>query len=277
MDVRPARSDDLPTVLAMAHAARRQRTDWSPRYFAPRDGADALHEAYLGYLVEADDHDSRVLVDDGGAVVGFLVLVTQADHTWVDDLEVVDPVWWPMAARTVVDTAPAPWVTCVVRADTRRAATLRAAGAEPVSTYWARSLLDRAVAATAPDGFDQAPAALPDPLPPATRHTFGPTSFDPSAADALIVADSRGGVAAGSPGIEPPLYDPGGPTCVVDRLDGPDRGALLDELCDAAAARGDAALIVVAGATDPTLAELLAARGFRPEVDVLGVGLAELG
>lgn len=272
MEVRPARPDDLPTVLAVTGAARQRRSAWSPRFFAPREGADALREAYLAYLVQSDDHDTQVLVDDGGAVVGFLVLVPQAGHTWVDDLEVVDHGWWPMAARTVADRVPVPWVTCVVRADTRRAKALRAAGAEVASTYWARSLQDHPIPK---DGRAAAVVDAPRPgaLPPAARHTFGPGPVDPAAPGALVVADDQHGIAVGSPGIEPPLYDPGGPTCVIDRLGGPDRGGLLDRVLDAVAARGDAAMTVVADTADPQLADLLAGHGFRPEVDLLGVGL----
>jgi hypothetical protein len=69
--------------------------------------------------------------------------------------------------------------------------------------------------------------------------------------------------------MEPPLYDPGGSACVVDRVHGSDRGGLLDAAMGAAATGGGAGMVVVCDTRDHELAEILSQAGFRSEVNLL--------
>ena len=55
------------------------------------------------------------------------------------------------------------------------------------------------------------------------------------------------------------MYDPGGPSCVVDRIIGPERASLLDAAMATAAERGDAGMVVVSDAADKALEDLLLA------------------
>jgi hypothetical protein len=263
--LRGATAEDISAIVLMAHSMKRQLVEWSPLYFRPRDGAEELHAAYLEFLIRSEDKETRVIVDDC-TVVGFFHVVTQPRHNWIDDLYLSDPSRWPQVVTLLVDEVATPWVTCVSHYDDLRSAALTSRGLEPVSSFWARAL-----------------DAEQDPEPPVTgpqfdlgnevpRHVFGSgTPLDPSSPGALIVGDGLGGYVVGSPGIEPPLYDPGGPSCVVDRIHGTNRGALLDVAMSTAAARGDAGMVVVCGQQDHELRQVLVDAGFRAEVDLFAL------
>ena len=79
-------------------------------------------------------------------------------------------------------------------------------------------------------------------------------------ADGLRIANEEG-IVIGDASVEPPIYDPGGPTTVIDRIVGQNREALLNHAIDAAGARGDAQLIVVADVHDDELIGLMSAAG----------------
>lgn len=264
--LRPASEEDVPLVVSLAHDMKRQLAEWSPIYFRPRRGAEELHAAYLSYLVASEEHDTEVFLDDNDEVLGFFHVVRQPEHWWVDDLYLSDLAYRMDATKLLVDKVPTIWVTCVARRDERRSAALESAGLRVVSSFWARSLVGVPVARL------QAAHALPNLLAAGPRHTFGGRSFDPAAPGALVVADPEFGYAIGSAGIEPPLYDPGGPSCVVDRMHGPDRGSILHAAIVTAAARGDAGLVVVADAADDGLPTILLERGFEPAVDLFAFG-----
>jgi hypothetical protein len=154
-------------------------------------------------------------------------------------------------------------VTCASWFDAERTTALQAAGLQVVSTFWARTIV----------GYRsgrRVPAVLPlDPRRDGPRHTFSDGLFDPAAPGAFVVADANVGYVIGSAGMEPPLYDPGGSACVVDRVHGSDRGGLLDAAMGAAATRGDAGMVVVCDTRDHELAEILSQAGFRSEVNLL--------
>jgi hypothetical protein len=260
--VRPAVADDLEVIVSMAHDMKRRLAQWSPVYFRPRDGAEARHAAYLAYLVGSADHDSRVFVE-AGEVVGFFAVVAQPVHRWIDDLYVDDRGRWSQVAERLVAAVPAtPWVTCVSRFDEERGDALRAVGLDVVSTYWGRSL----------ETGSAEPVAIGVPAivrsVSAPRHTFGGTAFDPLAPGALVITDDAGGYLIGTPGMTPPLYDPGGPACVVDQVRGPDRAALVDAALASSAARGDSGMVIVCDRLDDELGRILDNRGFRAEVDL---------
>ncbi len=108
--------------------------------------------------------------------------------------------------------------------------------------------------------------AIPEQRPDAPSHTFGGVAFDPGIPGALAVCDHDGNYAIGSPGIEPPIYDPGGPTCVVDQIGGPRRGVAPDLAQSAAAGRGDAQIVVVVEIDDVNLLKDLEARDFQIQI-----------
>jgi hypothetical protein len=107
-------------------------------------------------------------------------------------------------------------------------------------------------------------ATRPAELAPPPAHTF------PIPEEARVfVADAAGGYAVGSPPFTaPPIYDPGGPVCVIDRIIGEDRPALLQQMLRLARARGDAGAIVVVDEPDRELAAILDALDARHPVDL---------
>jgi hypothetical protein len=261
--LRAASTEDVSAIVILAHVMKRQLADWSPVYFCPRQGAEELHAAYLGFLVASDAHDTRVILDTNGEVVGFLHVEPQAAQRWVDDLYLCDSALWPQTTELLVGEVTAPWVTCVSRFDDGRSAALSSAGLHVASTYWARLVVGH----RSERQFDgNAPR---EPVPEGPRHTFfGGGLLEPTAPGALVVSDEDIGYAIGSPGLQPPLYDPGGPACVVDRVHGRDRGRLLDAAMATAADRGDAGMVVVCETHDHELRDILVQADFRAEVDL---------
>jgi hypothetical protein len=258
-----ATREDLTEVVALAHAMKQQLAVWSPTYFRPRAGARELHALYLEYLIESPDHRTDILEEHAG-VAGFFAVVPQSAHNWVDDLYLGEAGRWRAAVEAINAAVDPPWVTCVSRFDHARADALRAAGLEVASSYWGRLL----------DGVAPVPAPRPGSavsLTDAPPHTFGPGAFDPGVQGALFVGDDAGGTVVGAPSVSPPLYDPGGPACVIDRVLGPDREALVRVALGAAATRGDAAMVIVCGHGDDDLETTLASWGFRAEVDLFGM------
>lgn len=262
MTNRPATMTDLEAVIELTRRQRQRLAEWSPVYFNPRENADEGHAGWLAFLVESADFDTRVLVDDD-TVLGFHHVITQASRIWVDDLCVVDDGQWPKAALEL-RTVPAPWVACVARADVAQAAGLRSIGASPVSTFHAATLPTPAASA----GSNADVPTISHFEPWSVQHSFAEQPFNPSMPGALVVVDADGGYAIGSPSANPPIYDPGGSTCVVDTIRGDDRAGLLALAMRSAAARGDAQMIVVCDSADGPLGEILAAAGFEPVVDM---------
>ena len=85
----------------------------------------------------------------------------------------------------------------------------------------------------------------------------------------LTVGDEQGGYGVASPSIPaPPVYEPGGTTCVIDRVRGADRPQLLAALLHEATSRGDAQAIVVVDAADDQLRRIVEDHGAHGIVDV---------
>jgi hypothetical protein len=84
----------------------------------------------------------------------------------------------------------------------------------------------------------------------------------------LSFADGDGVVVGSPPFPAPPVYDPGGTVCVVDRITGSNRPRLLDRALAAAFQRGDVLVDVIVAADDPELSQLAAERGLQRTVDV---------
>ena len=259
METRPAEITDLDAVVGLTRQQRHRLAAWCPVYFNPRRGSDEAHARWMEILLGSDDHDTRVLVD-GGHVVGFYHLITQSTRTWVDDLCIADDLLWPSVLPSL-EAVQRPWVTCVAVGDSHRSSALATIQADPVSTFFTATL----------GPTDDAPAETPEitdfePWPVA--HSFSETPFQPTREGALVVVDHDGGYAVGSPSVDPPIYDPGGPSCVVDTIRGNDRHGLLLSAMKQAAARGDGQMIVPCGTDDDHLRETLARAGFEPQVDM---------
>jgi hypothetical protein len=136
---RPVSAADPLHVVALARAMKRRLAGWSPTYFRPREGAEARHAAFLGYLIGSSEHTTVVLEHDG-RLVGFLVVVPQPSHRWVDDMYLADPDLWADAMGVIDAHVAAPWITCVSRFDEPRSAAMRQAGLQLRSIYWARTI-----------------------------------------------------------------------------------------------------------------------------------------
>jgi hypothetical protein len=257
--VLPATADDLDAIAALTAAHRRRLAAAAPRWWRPAAGADEMHRLWLGHLVGADGPVVRV-VEEGGEVVGCGIAVPQAAQWFLDDLAVrSDADWAGPGAALLAAVTERPVLTCTAVGDGAREDALRGAGWAPASRCWVGEAAGDPPAAVAPLG----PGA---PLPAPPPHTFGP--IDPTAGG-FALGDDRGGAVVGSaPVTAPPVYDPGGTVCLVDRLAGPDPGLLVRAAAAAAAGRGAARLAVVAGAADHRLADALAAAGFAPTVEI---------
>ena len=259
--IREAAGSDLDAIAGLSAASRRRLAGWSPVWWRQAAGADDLHPFWLRHLLHSDGPVVRV-VDEGGTVVGCAVSMPQPDQWFVDDVALVGDGRWADAGVALFEAvAERPALTCVPTADLARAHAARAAGLRPVSSYWIRATEPdgTATVGTSLDGLDVAAA------PP---HSFG-GGLDPGAAGALVLVDDTGGLVVGSPSSPaPPVYDPGGPVCVVDRVTGPNRGGLLRAALAATGRRGDVLLTVVAAEDDDELRRLLGEAGFERTVDV---------
>lgn len=260
--MRAAGSDDLDAIVALTRRNRHRLGEWEPTFWRVAAAADELHPLWLGHLLATGDAPSRVATRDG-EVVACAFSVRQPDQWFVDDVAAATDGDWADAGVALYDAvAERPALTCVPHADRPRAAAAAAAGWEHVSDY--RLLVV--------DGGDVAPEPVgPGPertgaYPAAPPHTFG--RFDPTAPGALRVGGDAGDAVGSPPVAAPPVYDPGGTTCIVHMLDGPDLPALLDQVVAAAARLGARGLVVVCGAGDDRLRAALDGRGFRHPVEV---------
>ncbi len=265
LTVRPATHDDLDVIVALTKAMRRQLARWAPVYFNPTAEADQLHPVFLEFMVDSEDHVTQALVSDDGAMVGFFAEHTLAGEprTWVDDLCITDEALWSSAIRAIGEVATPPWVTCVSSLDESRTAALTESGHSVVSSFWARTTHD--VVAAEPAEFDPIDFDAGNAAP----HTFGGQAFRPDLPGALVVG-STAGYAIGSPPATPPIYDPGGPTAVIDQVNGPDRSKVLQMALAASAHRDDAQVIVVCSAEDAELSSIVGESGFDRVVDLIG-------
>ena len=264
LDVRRAGPGDLDAIAALTRRLRHRLGEWEPAFWRVAAGADELHPLWLGHLLGTGEAPVRVATR-GGEVVGCAFSVRQPGQWFVDDVAVAsDGDWAEAGAALLAAVTERPALTCVPRADRARAEATAAAGWEHVSDYRLLAIPDRVTRPAEPARPADPPPAAGLPAPP---HTFG-GPFDPAAPGALVVAGPAGS-AVGSPAVAaPPVYDPGGTTCVVDRVAGPDLPVLLDAVVAAAAALGARGLVVVCGAGDTALRAALDERRFRHPVEV---------
>jgi len=261
-EVREAVPADLDAVVALTGAARRRQAGWSPLWWRPSASADELHPLWLEHLLASEAAVARV-VTTGERVVGCAIANRQPAQWFVDDLCVADDVLWADAGIALMEAVvERPSLTCVATHHLARRAASEAAGLHHVSSLWIRETVR--VAGRVVEAVDSAVA-----LPPAPPHTFG-SPLDPAAPGALLVGGA--GVLVGSPSLPaPPVYDPGGTVCVVDRVVGEAR-PLLEAALEASGARGDVVMAVVAAVGDDGLRSELRAVGFERTVDVFAWG-----
>ena len=105
------------------------------------------------------------------------------------------------------------------------------------------------------------------PVPAPPRHTFG-GGLDPAADGALCFADGDGVVVGSPPSSPPPIYDPGGTVCVIDRITGSNRQRLLNSALAVAFQRGDVLVNIIVAEEDEEPSNLASERGLQRTVDV---------
>lgn len=272
--VRLATAGDIDALSSLTSAGRGRLAEWSPTWWRGSTSADELHPLWLAHLIQSDGPVVRVVEDDG-AIIGCCVSMPQAGQWFVDDLAVVADNRWPDAGALLLQgVVERPALTCVPVADRARAAALRAAGLRHVSSYWigpteARSPIDaNRVAAAATATQPPPPISPATDLPEPPLHTFG-GRLDPGTEGALAFTHPGAGLVVGSPSTPaPPVFDPGGTVCVIDRIIGADRAGLLHMAIDRALHRGDVLVAVVAAVDDLDLQPLLRDAGLEQTVDV---------
>lgn len=259
---RVATSEDLDAIAALTRAGRQRLAEWSPRWWRPAPDADEVHRLWLDHLIASDDAVVRVATDHAH-VVGCAVSVRQARQWFVDDVALADDDAWADTGVELLDAiAERPALTCVPTHHLSRRAASEAGRLHHVSSYWIRT--------TMPVTHPVTPSLHPSTvIPPPPPHTFG-GALDAHAAGALAFAADEGsdGLLVGSPSLPaPPVYDPGGTVCVVDRVVG-DPAPLLERALQASGARGDVLLSVVADVGDDRLRSGLRELEFERTVDV---------
>jgi hypothetical protein len=260
--VRDATEADLEHIVAITRATRHRLDEWAPDWWRMAAGADELHPLWLRHVLLADGPRLRVAADASG-VVGCAASMPQADQWFVDDIGVTMDERWVDAGDALLRAVPErPALTCVPTADAARRDACERAALSCVSTYWITTL-DPRPGAVEPNRGGHGAATL-QLAPP--RHSFGDL-LDSRFPGAFVLDDGDGIVAGSGSVTPPPVYDPGGSACIVDRVAG-DHARLLDRASAVAAGRGDRVLCVVCGVDDRDLAGALRGAGFRRIVAV---------
>jgi hypothetical protein len=259
LTVRFAEEADLDGIVSLTTVYRGRLAEWSPKWWRKAATADRDHPGWLAHMVESPKFVFRVAKEDD-RVVGCAVGFPQPGQCAIDDVALLDDGHWTTAGVVLlqaVDERPA--LTCTPSADSARLAGSWSAGLRPVSSYWIGAPKGRAVAV---QPWDHRP------VPQSPPHTFGAT-LNAEADGALCFADGDG-IVVGSPSVSaPPVYEPGGTVCVIDRVVGSDRQRLLGSALAMVAERGDVLVNVVVGEDDDELAQLVQGCGLERTVDVL--------
>ena len=199
------------------------------------------------------------VVEEDDVVEGCSVSVPQRFQWFIDDVAVIDDSRWStsgVALLAAVSERPA--LSCVPCSDSARLEASQEAGLGRVSSYWIGPPRDGPIVR---DRLGDQPV----PAPP--RHTFG-GGLDPAADGALCFADGDGVVVGSPPSSPPPIYDPGGTVCVIDRITGSNRQRLLNSALAVAFQRGDVLVNIIVAEEDEELSNLASERGLQRTVDV---------
>jgi hypothetical protein len=270
IDVRAATLEDLDAVVALTRARRAELAAWEEFFWRPRAGIDDLHPLYLRWCIEQNPACDVVVATESDVVVGCLFVLDQGHQSFFDDFCVVDQRWADIGSTLMNSRSESPAVLCSPRKDRAQDTWLQGGGAALVSRYFSLPVdSGRVGGAGAGGGHALVTLSEPEPsfdeLPTAPIHTFG--IIDAVTPGGLRLATPYG-YAIGSASLNPPAYDPGGPTTVIDRIVGPQRGTVLEAALSRAANRGDAHVIVVSDEQDSELRGFLIAHGANQPVNV---------
>ena len=241
--IRPAALSDLDAIVGLTRQRRRELAGWEPVYWNPRVGADDLHPLFLRYCVDEATIPVHVAVDVG-EVVGCGILQPQHQQWFLDDLCVLDDRWSDVGEALAASFEVSPTILCCPRRDIQESTWLAHRGAFRISEYHAidlRSWADRDDLA-----WIRSDSTVRPHLP---THTFMKGHLESTTAGALVLHGEAGDL-IGTPPISPPTHDPGGPTTVIDCVNGPNREQLFRCAIEACRTRGDAQLIVVCATED---------------------------
>lgn len=305
---RPATAQDVEALANLAELKRAEYARYEPEFWRPALSARLMHTPYLAWLV--DQRDVAVFVAEGGdGLTGFITgrrtpapppLRFAGCVLHVDDFVVEGPGSGAETGRALLDAclaqqdASTPTRVLVVcgNRDRAKAQLLREAGLRAVCAFRLQRLGGTGgrpsdVRRATPDD-SPAVAAMAERSTPHEHAMHLLWDRRPSLAgyrellanpDLIsVVAESQGrvvGYAIGRPGgPAPPVYDPGGTTCLVDEFALDDRDAwpesgapLLAALEAAAGERGDVQLLVACGRDELQKRELLDRRRYRYPVD----------
>ena len=259
--VRVGELADLDVIVSLTRDRRRELAELEPEFFRPRSGADELHPLFLTYCLSNRDTAAMIASDPTGDV-GCAIVHSQRRHYWVDDFCVVNHRWDDVGDAIISAITNSPLVLCSPRRDHAQSTWLRSRNARRVSEYHSVRLVtgQKHVPTVGTD-------ALLGQLGQAPTHTFLNGELDANAPDALVFKNEHGYV-IGTPPSTPPIFDPGGPTTVIDRIVGSDRASLLRDAAAIAQERGDIQLVVVCADHDPELRSILSSAGSTVPVEV---------
>jgi hypothetical protein len=232
---RTATPADLPAIVDLTRSNRSLLAALEPDFWRKSANADVMHQAFLTYQIANDNFIKRVL-EDNGHVIGYAVCFSHPSGFYaVDDVCLAaDADWQTAGAFLLRSIAERPAIMTAPHRDNARVAAARAIGLTRIGTV--RSLR-----------FDQnpplelGPAPVPIAVPPNLAapplHVWLPAM---AAESVTVIGDGRGYAVVSPPVSAPPIYDPGGTPCVIDRVIGNDRHALLMNALSFAARRGAA-------------------------------------
>jgi hypothetical protein len=195
MHIRTFETDDARWAAEIMERRRQVYAGFSPVFWRPARGVVDLHARFIRRLVA--DGSNVCLRADHGFVIG----QARPPECFVDDFALDEAGSWESTGRELLDEL---WrrmasdaITSVrvvtAKADHDKVAMLRAAGLTLAEQWWVRPLPAR------PAGTEAAPGWV------------------------------RGPDFSGLLGPAPPVYDPGGPVLLVERLDGDDIEAIEEK------------------------------------------------
>ncbi|HVX45905.1 MAG TPA: hypothetical protein VHC49_18590 [Mycobacteriales bacterium] len=227
MSVVTMSADDAGWAAEVMHARRRVYATYSPVFWRPAADPVPGHAAFLARQIAGDD--VVALRTDHGFVVGQI----RGSGGGIDDFAVTDPELWATHGRSLLDAA---------------LAQMHERGAAEVQVVTAQQDIPKSVMLT-DAGLTLVNQWWVKPLAP------GADSVEPGRRD--------GAGFSGILGAAPPVYDPGGPVFLVQRLE----GSVPVEAVEAAAAEWGAVLAVIPAAPDGDRPEQLSAAGFAVASD----------
>ncbi len=302
--LRVAGPDDVAELADLAELTRAEYAHYEPDFWRPAPTARLMHTPFLSFLVGAPEV-TVLVAERTGRIDGFLAarvsslppaLGVRGRLCLIDDFAVRRRADWADAGCTLLAELRARlaaecqgWLIAVCgHRDRAKSAALLAAGLEPRCGFRLRRLDEppRDVAGVRRARSDDAEAlfelarAAPPRLhgmqlvwrEPRTVRGYRELCDRPDCTTLVAAQDGRiEGYALAMPALPaPPVYEPGGTTCLVDELEAarPEiRAALLYAIEGAAREAGDVQVLLACAARDRAKRAVLDARGYRWPVD----------